>query len=75
MWCVGDDSSHLLFNEANLNYHHLHTTYTTGVHAMYSKCTNAYFIAVLDAVCVGSPVSYNIIFKKVNKHNFISKKS
>jgi len=33
---VGNDSSHLLFNEANLNYHHLHTTYTTGVHAMYS---------------------------------------
>jgi len=22
MWCVGDDSSRLLFNEANLNYHH-----------------------------------------------------
>ena len=36
MWCVGDDSSHLLFSEANLNYHHLHTTYTTGVHAMYN---------------------------------------
>jgi len=35
MWCVGDDSSHLLFNEANLSYHHLHTVYTTGVHAMY----------------------------------------
>jgi len=33
---VGDDSSRLLFNETNLNYHHLRATYTTGVHAMYN---------------------------------------
>jgi len=32
--CVGNDSSHLLSNEANVNYHHLHITYTTGVHAI-----------------------------------------
>ena len=31
MRCVGDDSSHLLFSEVNLNYHPLHT-YTTGMH-------------------------------------------
>ena len=30
--CVGDDGSHLLFYEANVNYHLLHITYTTGVH-------------------------------------------
>jgi len=51
MWYVGDDSSHLLFNEANLNYHHLHTTYTTGVHAIYCiahlkhiKCTQMHIL-------------------------------
>jgi len=37
--CVGDNSSHLLFNVANLNYHHLHNTYTTGVYAIYHTCT------------------------------------
>ena len=33
---VGDNSSHLLFNDANVNYHLLHITYTTGVHTMYN---------------------------------------
>jgi len=43
MWC-------LLFSEANLNYHHLHVTYTTGVHPMYNTFRAYYkkkhFIAV-----------------------------
>jgi len=37
MWCIGDDSSHLLFSEANLTYMPhtpqecmLHGTYVTG---------------------------------------------
>ena len=60
--CVGDDGSHLLTNGTNgftfanqwtnVNYHLLHITYTTGVHAMYNTfrayhiCTNTRFIVM-----------------------------